>query len=92
MIKDREIAMVNAATLALEYKSKHPRAWDDDAIAHAFKNLDAESELKIYGLAAATEILKLRKGYKDLADKQILQMFVDDIYHILANVEESLKE
>ena len=92
MIKEREVAMVQAAALALEYKSKHPRAWDDDAVAHAFKNLDTTSELKLYGVAAANEALKIRSAYKDLTEKQVMQTFSDNIAKIVAKIEKDIKE
>jgi len=93
MIKDREIIMVNAASAALEYKSKHPRGWDDDAIAHVLKSLDSEPKLKVYGIAAASEVLNLRKEplNHNLTDKQILQLFVDNIFTFIAKIDENVK-
>jgi hypothetical protein len=89
MIKDREVVMVNAATMALEYKENHPRIWDDDAVAFVMKNLETTSKLKIYGIAAANEILKLRsaEGFKSLTNKQLLQQFVDNIYAFIAKMD-----
>ena len=89
MIKEREVAMVNAASMALEYKEKHPRCWDDDAVAHVLKNLNTSSELKIYGIAAANEILKLRSspGFQGFSTKQLLQQFVDNIYAFIAKMD-----
>jgi len=94
MIKDKEIAMVNAATLALDYKEKHPRCWDDDAVAYVMKNLEAPQKVKIYAIAAANEILKVRaaEGFKNMGDKQILQQFVDNIYAFVAKIDAGMKE
>jgi hypothetical protein len=92
MIKDREIAMVNGATLALEFKNKHPRAWDDDAVAFAMTNLKATSESKLYGIAAANEILKLKKIHSDLTDKQLVQFFVNNIFQFVSKIDETMKE
>jgi len=85
---EKEVVMVNAVTLALEYKEKHPRAWDDDAVAHVMKNLNAPADIKLYGVAAANEILKLRasEGFKGLSDKQLIQQFVDNIYGFMAKM------
>ena len=93
MIKDREVAMVNAANAALEYKSKHPRCFDDDAVAYVLKTLDSKPKLKIYGIAAANEILNLRKdaANNNLTDKQLIQIFVDNIFAIVAKIEEDIK-
>lgn len=88
MIKDREIAMVNGASLALEYKNKHPRSWDDDAVAFAMQNLSATAEVKIYGIAAASEILKLRKNDHEKTDKQLLQSFVDNIFEFVSKMDQ----
>ena len=89
MIKEKEIAMVNAASLALDYKEKHPRCWDDDAVAHVMKNLEAPQKIKIYAIAAANEILKIRgsAGFSSLSDRQILQQFVDNIYAFTAKMD-----
>ena len=94
MIKDKEIAIVNAATLALDYKEKHQRCWDDDAIAYVMKNLDAAPNIKVYAIAAANEILKVRaaEGFKNMGDKQILQQFVDNIYAFVAKIDSGMKE
>jgi len=88
MIKDREIAMVNAASAALEFRAKYPRIWDEDIIKKVFSTINAKSELKIYGVAAANEVLKLRKSYQDLTDKQILQMFVDNIFEFVSRIDD----
>jgi len=94
MIKDKEVAIVNAATMALEYKEKHPRAWDDDAVAFVMKNIEAPTNIKIYAVAAANEILKVRvaEGFKSMGDKQILQQFVDNIYAFVAKIDAGMKE
>ncbi len=88
-MQNKELTMVNAATMALEYKEKHPRNWDDDAVAYVLHNLKTPSNLKVYGVAAANEILKLRaaEGFKNLTDKQLLQQFVDNIYAFTAKMD-----
>jgi hypothetical protein len=87
MIKDREVAMVNAASMALEYRAKHPRAWDDDAVAHVVKNLRASKEIQIYAIAAANEIIKMRKLDRDSTDKQLLQEFINNVFAFIARIE-----
>jgi len=91
MIHDKELAMINAATIALEYKIKHPRCWDDDAVAHVLKTLDSEAKLKIYGVAAANEILKLKKNNSQLTDKQLLQSFTDNIFEVVSKIDGRMK-
>ena len=86
--------MVNAASLALAYKEKHPRCWDDDAVAHVMKNLQAPEKIKVYGIAAANEVLKIRSavGFSAMTDKQILQQFVNNIYAFVAKIDAGMKE
>jgi hypothetical protein len=93
MIIDREVAMVNAASAALEYKARHPRCYDDEAVSHVLKTLEAEKKLKVYGIAAANEVLNLRKEpvNRNLTDKQILQLFVDNIFAITAKIDANIK-
>jgi hypothetical protein len=85
---EKEVVMINAVTLALDYKAKYPRCWDDEAVAHVMKTLVAPAEIKLYGIAAATEILKLRasEGFNGLSNKQLVQQFVDNIYGFMAKM------
>ena len=53
------------------------------------KNLIASSEVKVYGIAAANEILKLRKNDIEKTDKQLLQSFVDNIFEFVAKVDQN---
>lgn len=91
MIRDKELAMINSASLALEYKTKHPRCWDDDAVAHVLKTLDSKKEFKIYGVAAANEILKLKNNNPQSSDKQLLQSFTDNIFEVVSKIDGRMK-
>ena len=86
MIKDREIAMVNAASKALEIMDNSPDADTEDIIKYVMASLDAPSELKIQGIAAANEIIKMRRAYRELTDKQVLQLFVDNIFEFISRM------
>ncbi|MEK6817177.1 MAG: hypothetical protein AABX80_00070, partial [Nanoarchaeota archaeon] len=79
MIKNSEIAMVNAASYALEYQDKNPGADVEEIIKRVIQNLDSlrtEKNIKVFGIAAASEILKVKKENKHKTNKQILQMFI----------------
>ena len=95
MIKHSEIAMINSASYALEYQDKNPGAEIEEIIRRVIQNLDAlrtEKNLKIFGIAAASEALKLRKENKDKTNKQILQMFVNNTKGFLERMNEGMDE
>jgi ATP-dependent protease Clp ATPase subunit len=83
MIKDAEVAMVNAATYALEAQEKNIGADVDEIIKHFLKDssYDIKSELKIYSVAAINEILKLKRAKENRGktNKQLIQMFVNNV-------------
>ncbi len=81
MIENSEIAMINAASYALDYQDKNTDADAEEIIQKVIENLDnleTKKNLKIFGIAAASEILKLKKENKHKTDKQLLQMFVNN--------------
>lgn len=95
MIKYSEIAMINAASYALNYQDKNPTADTDEIIQKVIENLDvfdAKKELKILGIAAASEILKLKKENKHKTDKQLLQMFINNSKSFVEKVNEGMGE
>lgn len=92
MIKDREVAMVNGASIALNYKNKNPDAWDEEIVASVMQNLSATADSKLYGVAAASEILKMRKSDRTSTDKQLLQAFVNNIRQFVAKMNEGISE
>jgi len=95
MIKNSEIAMINAASYALEYQDKNPEADIEEIIRRVMNNLDAlgtKNNLKIFGMAAASEALKLKKENKHKTNKQILQMFVNKSKNFLEGINEGMEE
>ena len=95
MIKHSEIAMVNAASYALEYQDKNPGADIEEIIRKVIENLDdlrTEKNIKVFGIAAASEILKLKKENKHKTNKQILQMFVNNSKSFLEKINEGMDE
>jgi hypothetical protein len=59
-------------------------------VAYAMQNLIASSEVKIYGIAAANQIIKMRKLDKESSDKQLLQEFVNNIFQFVTNIDSSI--
>ena len=95
MIKNSEIAMINAASYALEYQDKNPEADIEEIIRRVMNNLDVlgtKNNLKIFGMAAASEALKLKKENKNKTNKQILQMFVSNTKSFVEKVNEGIEE
>lgn len=95
MIKHSEVAMVNAASYALEYQDKNPGAEIEEIIRKVIENLDAlrtEKNIKVFGIAAASEILKLKKENKHKTNKQILQIFVKNSKSFLDKINEGMGE
>lgn len=81
MIKNAEIAMVNAATFALDYQDKNYNA-DAAEIIKQFMGestrLGIRSDMKIYAVSAINEILKIKrdKVNKGKTNKQLMQLFM----------------
>jgi hypothetical protein len=90
MIKDAEVAMVNAATYALEAGERNPGAGVDEIIKHflADSSYGMKSELKIYAVAAINEIIKLKRGNKGKSNKQLIQMFVNTVPEFSRRIKE----
>jgi hypothetical protein len=92
MIKDAEVAMVNAATYALGAQERNPNAGIDDIIKHFLKDSSYEikSELKIYSIAAINEVLKLKRAKENRlkTNKQLIQMFVNNIPEVSRRLKE----
>lgn len=95
MIKDSEIAMINAASFALDYQDKNPMADTEETIQKVIENLDnigVKIDVKIFGIAAASEALKLKKENKHKTNKQILQAFVNNSKSFIEKINEGMGE
>lgn len=93
MIKDAEIAMVNAATFALDYQEKKYNAEIDEIIKQFMKQpnyFNMKSGLQIYSVAAINEIIKMKrdKTNKTKTNKQLLQAFTKKIPEISRPIKE----
>jgi ATP-dependent protease Clp ATPase subunit len=92
MIKDAEVAMVNAATYALGAQERNVGAGVEEIIKHFLKDssYDIKSELKIYSIAAINEILKLKNSRenKGKTNKQLIQIFVNNVPEFSRKINE----
>jgi anaerobic ribonucleoside-triphosphate reductase len=93
MIKDAEVAMVHAANYALEAQERNVGASVDDVIKHFlmdFSTFDIKPGLKLYSIAAISEIMKLKanRENKGKTNKQLLQMFVNNVPEFLRRLHE----
>lgn len=92
MIKDAEIAMVNAATYALEAQDRNPGATTADVIKHFLQDSahGMKGEVKIYAVAAINEVLKLKsnKLNRGKNNKQLIQAFVNNIQEFSRRIKE----
>jgi anaerobic ribonucleoside-triphosphate reductase len=93
MIKDVEVAMVHAANYALEAKERNVGASVEDIIKHFLKDfntLDIKPGLKLYSVAAISEIMKIKmsRENKNKSNKQLTQIFVKMIPDLSRKIAE----
>lgn len=91
MIKDKEVAMVHAADYALEYLNKEPQASAEEIIKkflRNFESIDIKKEMKLYSVAAISEILKMKNTNKGKLKKELIQIFVKNIPLIISRIDE----
>jgi len=93
MIKNAEVAMVHAANYALDYQDKKYNADVEEIIKQFlkdFNSLDIKPRLKLYSVAAISEIVKIKmsKENKGKSNKQLIQMFVNNIPEFSKGMQE----
>lgn len=93
MIKDAEIAMVNAATFALDYQDKNYNADAAEIIKQFTKEpnyFNMKSGLQIYSVAAINEVLKMKRdrANKGKTNKQLMQAFMKIAPEISRKIKE----
>lgn len=79
MIEDIEIAIVSAASKALELLNKDPYVSFEEIIQNVMRSIDANSDIKIKAIAAVNDIVKMRRQFKNLSDKQIIQNYIESL-------------
>jgi hypothetical protein len=92
MIKDAEIAMIHAATYALEYQDKKYNADVEEIIKEFLTQFrfEVKPNVKVYSIAAISEIIKLRnsKENKGKNNKQLIQLFMNNLKGLVARINE----
>ena len=92
IIKDAEIAMVNAATYATGYLEKKHNA-DVDEIIKSFlqeQGSKIKPKVRLYSVAAINEIMKMKlnRENRGKTDKQLIQSFMKTIPLIINRIDE----
>lgn len=90
MIKDAEIAMVHAASYALDFKDANA---DVEQIIKQFSTdfkYEIKPEAKVYSIAAINAIMKLKRAKENrgLTNKQLTQAFVKMIPELSRQISE----
>lgn len=85
-----QVFMVNTASKALEYQNERPHAEIEEIMKHIILSLGSENktDLKIFGIAAANEVLKMKRAFPQLSDKEILQRLTNNIPRIIESASE----
>ena len=87
MIKEPEVAMINAAVEVLNYISKKPHADTDEIMQHVIRVVDAKGDVKLGAIAAANKAMKMRIREPGLKDKEIIQDIANNVFHIMADIK-----
>jgi hypothetical protein len=87
MIKDKKILVMVGATSALSYKKMKPNSQTEETIKHVLRNLDCPHEMKIFGVAGASFILKHFEKNPGATEKETMQRLSNETNNILMNIE-----
>jgi len=87
---DPEIVMINAASKALDYLEKRPHADNEEVMKHVILSFgsDFKQNLRILGVAAANNVLKMKRELPKATTKELLQKLTNNISVIIENAGE----
>lgn len=85
--KEIKIAMIAAASAALDYLKSNPKSDSERIMKFVIKHLNAEHDSKIAGIAAANHVLKLKERNFKLTDKKAMQDLTDNAENILRSIK-----
>lgn len=71
--KEVKIAMISAASLALDYLKQNKNADTEQTIKHVMKNFKSQGDEKLAGIAAANFVLKYKERNSRATPNQIMQ-------------------
>ena len=91
-ISDEKLAMVVAASSALDYLNKKPNAGIEEAMKHVIKNFKATGNARLAGIAAANHVLKFKEKNIKATEKQAMQNLANSTQDILDSMKDNLKE
>ena len=65
------VFMVNTASKALDYQNERPHIEIEEIMKHIILSLGSETkpDLKILGIAAANEVLKMKRAFVNISNK-----------------------
>ena len=81
--KDVKMAMMVAASKAIEYKKKKPHAETEEILRYVMKAIIARGDAKIGAIAAATRAVKYKEQNPDAKDKEIMQRVMNESTEIV---------
>ena len=76
MIKETEIAIVNAVSKAVQLMNNEEDILPEKIIQGVMTSLKAQPQVKIQAIAAVNNAIKLKRQNPNLSDKQIVQASV----------------
>lgn len=90
--KEVKIAMISAASLALEYLKQNKNADTEQAIKHVMKNFKLKGDEKLAGIAAANFVLKYKERDSRATQKQVMQELADSTENLLNSMRKNETE
>ncbi len=85
--KEVKIAMISAASLALEYLKQNKNADTEQAIKHIMKNFQVSGDEKLAGIAAANFVLKYKERDPRATQKQVMQELANCTENLLNSMK-----
>jgi len=82
-----KLAMITAASSALDYLKKNPNADSEQVMKHIIRSIKAEGEAKIAGIAAANHVVKFKEKNSEATQKQVMQELSNSMRSILKSIE-----
>lgn len=91
-IKDVKLAMMVSASKTFDYLKRNPRAEVEEVIDYVMREIYAEDEAKVAGVAAANFVINyLRKNFL-APQKEVLQKLANNTDAILAAIDSSVEQ